>query len=155
MLLSPHACCAHNVCTIALLLLLLSLIVSENRQILSHSRTTNLQWRACNLGGMQPKHARCVRAALLLKAHVTKAHVMPIFQASIYLRVPWHSIRDRSKNRGCNKPRDNVKYRRHSRPCRVQSVTLRRRRRITESGVHSESKRRIWTSCRQPMYNET
>ena len=99
---------------------------------------------------MQQKHARCVRAALLLTADV-----MPKCQASVYLRVPWHSIRDRSKNRGCNKPRDNVKYRRHSKPCRVQSVTLGRRRRITESGVHSESKRRTWTSCRQPMLSET
>ena len=147
MLLSPHACCMQNVCITAQLLLLLSMIVGEDRKIVLHGCLV-----VCSgwLPTKQQKHARCVRAALLLTADV-----MPKCQASVYLRVPWHSIKDRSKNRGCNKPRDNVKYRRHSKPCRVQSVTLGRRRRITESGVHSESKRRTWTSCRQPMLSET
>lgn len=65
----------------------------------------------------------------------------------IHLRVPWHSIRDRSKNKGWKAPKDKVRYRRHSKPSLVQLVMLERRLRTTDSGVHNESRRNIWTSC--------
>ncbi len=51
--LSPHACCVQNVCITALLLLLLSMIVGEDRQIASDCRVTGLQWLARNLASMQ------------------------------------------------------------------------------------------------------
>ena len=43
--LGPHACCVHNVCinALLLLLLLLSMIVSENKQIALYEWTTSLQ----------------------------------------------------------------------------------------------------------------
>ncbi len=75
MLLSPQACRVQNGCTVALLLLLLSMIVGEARQIVSYEWSTGLQWLACNLAGIQQKHARCVGAAQLLQAHVLKAYV--------------------------------------------------------------------------------
>lgn len=61
----------------------------------------------------------------------------------IHLSVPWHNIKASSKKRGCMAPKDRVRYRRHSNPSCVQFVMLERRLRMTEFGVHTESKRSI------------
>ena len=90
-----------------------------------------------------------VRAVLKLTQPGSTTSAAPKSKVAcvIHLRVPWHSIRDRSKNKGWKAPKDKVRYRRHSKPSRVQFVMLERRLRTTDSGVHNESSRNISTSC--------